>query len=96
MFSRDSRYADLENLIYRSPDGRERAYRARRFVPRSASLPASGEVVVQQGSRLDLIAAARLGSPELFWRLADANDALNPFELTATPGRVLRVPALRS
>ena len=32
-----------------------------------------------------------LADPLQYWRVADANDALNPFDLEV-PGRVLRVP----
>ncbi len=47
--------------------------------------------VVGQSDRIDLIAYRTLGRPELWWRIADANDALDPFALVV-PGRVLRVP----
>ena len=39
-----------------------------------------------QGERLDNIAAAFLGDPELFWRLSDANGAMRPEELVQTVG----------
>ena len=44
---------------------------------------------------LDLIVeitARTLGDPEQYWRVCDANDAMNPAELTVRPGRTLRVP----
>jgi len=41
--------------------------------------------------RLDNIAAHYLGDPEQFWRLADANNAMRPEELTEEVGRRLRV-----
>ncbi len=44
-----------------------------------------------QGERLDNIAATFLGDPELFWRLADANRAMQPEELVQTVGRRLRI-----
>ena len=40
------------------------------------------------GDRLDLITARTLGDPEQFWRICDANDALDPDDL-AEPGRRL-------
>ena len=46
----------------------------------------------RQGDRLDLITARTLGDPEAFWRVCDANDALDPAELTSEAGRRLRVP----
>jgi nucleoid-associated protein YgaU len=48
------------------------------------------EHVVAEGERLDQIAAQRLGDPEQWWRIADANDALVPAELEE-PGTTLRI-----
>ena len=55
-------------------------------------MPLLAEVAVGQGDRLDLITARTLGDPEQFWRVCDANDAMDPRELTAETGRALRVP----
>ena len=49
------------------------------------------EHTVVEGDRPDNLAAAYLGDPEQFWRLADANYDLNPFDLTATVNRRLRI-----
>lgn len=92
MFERSSRYYALETAEYTLPDGRRVAYKRRRFLPQGAALPLLVEVTVRPGDRLDLIAASTLGDPEAFWRIADANDAIRPEELTAEPGRILRVP----
>jgi nucleoid-associated protein YgaU len=91
MYDFTSRYYTLETAIHVGPDGREVPYTRRRFVPPADSLTALTEVVVAQGDRLDLIAARTLGVPEAFWRIADANTTLSAFDLTATPGRRLRV-----
>ena len=37
-------------------------------------------------------AARTLGDPLQFWRVCDANNAMNPPELTEEAGRALRVP----
>lgn len=92
MFARDSRYRDLATLTRRLADGREVVYKARRFVPPPASLETQAMVTMTIGSRLDLVAARWLGDPLLSWRVADANRAMDPFELE-TPGRRLRVPS---
>jgi hypothetical protein len=92
MFDAGSRYAVVETATLRDPDGRLVAYVRRRFLPRGAGLPLLVEVEVTQGDRLDLIAGRTLGDPEAFWRVCDANDALDPADLTATIGRRLRVP----
>ena len=92
MFEPTSRYHALPTATTTTPDGREVAYKRRRFLPRGRELPLLVEVVVSQGDRLDLIAARTLGDPEQFWRVCDANDAMNPADLTAEVGRTLRVP----
>jgi hypothetical protein len=92
MFDDTSRYARVETARLTEPDGREVAYKRRRFLPQGRSLQLLVEVTVAQEDRLDLIAAKILGSPEHFWLVCDANDAMNPIDLTAEPGVRLRVP----
>lgn len=90
MFTKSSRYYSLNELTYRSPDGREVVYKARRLVPHR---PASGQMTLGQSDRLDLMAARVLGDPLQFWRLCDANEELDPFELEAQTGRAIKIPA---
>jgi hypothetical protein len=92
MFEPTSRYYALETAPYTAPDGRVVAYKRRRFLPQGAGMPLLVEVPVTGSDRLDLIAARTLGDPEQFWRVCDANDAMNPLDLTAELGRTLRVP----
>jgi hypothetical protein len=46
---------------------------------------------VTQGERLDNITARYLGDPLQFWRLCDANGALDPEELTDETGRTIAI-----
>jgi hypothetical protein len=92
VFTFASRYYQLETAELTLPDGRVADYKRRRFLPAGASLQLLVEATVTEGDRLDLITARTLGDPEQFWRVADANDAMNPFDLTAEVGRRLRVP----
>ncbi len=92
MFEPTSRYATLETATLATTDGRKVAYKRRRFLPRGKDLPLLVEVTVTQSERLDLITARTLGDPEQFWRVCDANDTMNPVELTSEIGRTLRVP----
>jgi hypothetical protein len=92
MFNYQSRYYNLETVKLTLPDGREAVYKRRRLLPRGSAMPLLVEVSVTEGDRLDLITARTLGDPEHFWRVADANNAMNPFDLTAEIARVLRVP----
>ncbi|HEX6229564.1 MAG TPA: hypothetical protein VFZ41_08920 [Solirubrobacterales bacterium] len=91
MFDERSRYADVAEATVTLPDGREVAYKLRRILPPSASLPTLSEERVGAADRLDLIAARALGDPEQFWRICDANDALDPRSLIEE-GRALRIP----
>jgi len=92
MFEPTSRYYALETTTLTLPDGRQVAYKRRRFLPDGATLPLLTEVLVVEGDRLDLITARTLGDPEAFWRVCDANNVLDPFELTESIGRRVRVP----
>jgi hypothetical protein len=92
MFDASSRYAAVETAILHDAEGRAIAYKRRRFLPPGAAMPLLVEVTIGQGDRLDLIAARTLGDPEAFWRVCDANDTLDPAELTSQAGRQIRVP----
>jgi hypothetical protein len=92
MFDHTSRYFTLETTVLTTADGRTVAYVRRRFLPRGEDMPLLVEVSVSEGDRLDQITARTLGDPEQFWRVCDANDAMNPADLTAEVGRTLRVP----
>jgi hypothetical protein len=91
MFNYTSRYDKLETATFELADGRVVSYKRRRFLPQGGQMPLLAEVTVTEGDRLDLITARTLGDPEHFWRVADANNSMNPFELAAEVGRRLRV-----
>jgi len=91
MFDFTSRYARQEVAAYFAPNGSEISYARRRWLPAGAALPLLAEVTFQSFDRLDLVTYRALANPLQYWRVADANDALNPFDLEV-PGRVLRVP----
>lgn len=90
-FSPNSRYHTIGTLEWVAADGRAHRYLRRRFVPQPGALGVDAMVRVREGDRLDRIAAERLGDPERFWRIADANGAMHPADLMST-GRVLRIP----
>jgi len=90
MFEHTSRYYDLENATFITPDGRKMTYKRRRFLPHGENMPLLAEITPMQGDRLDLIAFRTLGDPTLFWRICDANNAMNPEDLIE-PGRIIRV-----
>jgi hypothetical protein len=93
MFSTNSRYARQPVATFVDRDGRSRPYVTRREVPQPPPASAPNPVhIVLDGDRLDRVTWKHLGDPELFWRMCDANGALQPEELTAVAGRRLVVP----
>ena len=92
MFPVTSRYYGIAVATLKTSEEHEVVYLRRRFVPGGESAVVLAEHVVAQGDRLDNVTARYLGDPEQFWRLCDANLAMLPDELTAEPGRRLRVP----
>src|SRR6185369_5230330 len=89
-YGAEIRHHTLPENIYKK-DRRTLSYLGRRFVPSRDRFELLSEHVVAAGDRPDNLAARYLGDPEQFWRLADANFDLNPFQLTATVNRRLRI-----
>lgn len=90
-FPPTSRYHEVDVATLELPNGRRIAYLRRRFVPPAESFAPVRDHVVRDGERLDHVAAVHLGDPEQFWRIADANGAIAPEQLTDTPGRRIRI-----
>jgi hypothetical protein len=86
-----SRYYSVETTTLTTADGQELPYLRCRFLPPSSHFALLREHVVLGGERLDRIAAQEIGDAEMFWRLCDANDAMQPDELTTVVGHRLRV-----
>jgi hypothetical protein len=90
-FSPLSRYAGIAQAQFALPDGRVVAYVLRRFVPDPSRFVLLQEHEVREGERIDNVSAFYLGDPEQFWRIADANRAMQPERLLDTPGSKLRI-----
>lgn len=91
VFPPNSRYYQTETHQHTTPDGRVIAYLDQRFLPSADNFTVLEEHTVMQGERLDNVAAQYLGDPEQFWRICDANNAMNPNDLTAIPGSTLLI-----
>ncbi len=91
-FSPTSRYAGLGlDALAAQGESAPIPYVRRRLVPPPERFAEVSEVVVIEGDRRDNLAAQHLGAAELWWRLADANGAIDPRQLTERPGQRLRI-----
>ena len=88
-FPPNSRYYGVAVMTLEQKNQEPIAYLKRRFVPPPENFSVVQEHTVVQGDRLDNLAAQYLGDAEMYWRLCDANRAVRPDELTATPGTTL-------
>ena len=89
-----SRYAACEtaSLTVTGPDGDSRTlrYLRRRFVPPAEGMQLVVEHAFTQADRLDTVTAQYVGDPAQFWRICDANQAMQPAELEVV-GRTLKI-----
>ncbi|MBC9728849.1 hypothetical protein [Streptomyces sp. TRM68367] len=92
-YPRDSRYRDAEIGVHRDADGHEVRYVKRRLLPSLAEEDESAMPhTVSAGERHDHLGQRYFGDPGQWWRIADANPVIDPAELTAEPGREIRIP----
>jgi len=92
-FPPDSRYYAFGVQQYIAPNGQSVPYLQRRIVPQAGApnFATINRYTVQQGDRLDRIAAKYLGDPLMAWLICDANGAIAPWQLVETPGTVLAI-----
>ena len=80
-----SRYDEVPaaTLEVTAADGTRRlvSYYRRRFPPEPSAVSALSEHTVVPGDRLDLLSFRFTGDPLGFWRICDANAALDPDDL---------------
>ncbi len=88
MFFRGSRYESVPEGVFTDARGRQIPYKLLRVV---AAAPSLQTHAVQALDRLDVIAFKYYDDPEQFWRICDANNAIDPDELTQASGRRLRI-----
>lgn len=90
-FSPTSRYNGIDAATLEAEGQGTIVYIRRRILPQPERFHLLQEHTVSQSERLDNIAAQYLGDPEQFWRICDANGAMDPNELTETIGRKIRI-----
>ena len=91
LFPPTSRYYGIDTATLETKDGKKIIYLRRRIVPQPGRFALIQEHSVKQGDRLDNISAQYQGDPEQFWRIADANNAMRPDDLTTEPGSKIRI-----
>ena len=93
MIDGDSRYAAVGSDTLDGDD--EVVFLKRRFLPAASGI-ASAQTIDTSAvprERLDLVAAHTLGDAFAFWRICDANDAMNPATLLDDCKDQIRIPA---
>lgn len=90
-FTQNSRYHGVEVGRLERPGQAPIPYVLRRFIPPPERYVEVQRHTVQQGDRIDRLAAHYLGDPERYWQIADANAALDPASLTETPNTEIRI-----
>ena len=91
MFASNSRYLNIATAKLEMPDGTQVVYLKRRFLPPPEMFSVLREYVVVERDRIDNVAAANIGDPEMYWQICDANRAMRPAALTEVVGRRLRI-----
>lgn len=87
-FPPESRYHGVSTAQVTGPDGQPVTVLKRRLSPPPEDFALRHLRPTRQGERLDLIAAAEIGDPEMFWMLMDANGALWAEDLEETGAEV--------
>jgi nucleoid-associated protein YgaU len=87
----DSRYAGIARVTRTLRDGRVVAYLRRRIVPQPPTGSLDAEHEVRPFDRLDTMASQAYANSRLWWRIADANRAVDPNDLLVQ-GRRLVLP----
>jgi hypothetical protein len=90
LFPANSRYYGIDTETLTKTDGKTIIYLRRRFVPSPERFTLLQEHRITEGDRLDNITAQYLGDPEQYWRVADANNAMNPADLVKQPENIDR------
>jgi hypothetical protein len=86
------RYDGAEKLTYQA-NGATVSYLAPRILPMTPPSGTVTQVRPEEVNRLDLIAYRALGNATLGWQIADANNAMDPFDLCSGSEAALQLPA---
>jgi hypothetical protein len=90
-FPPTSRYHGIATAGLKTDQDKTITYLRRRFIPQPERFALIQEHSVVQGDRPDNLANQYLGDPERFWLLCDANNVMDPNDLTETVGKRVRI-----
>jgi hypothetical protein len=91
-FPPTSRYAETKVTAHDPGDGSPPTpHLERRFCPQPDRFTTLHTHRISEGDRRDNLAAGNIGESELWWRIADANEVLDPRSLTDTVGKQIRI-----
>ena len=92
LFPPNSRYAGVPLRTRVAADGTDETFVGRRIIPAMERYRALDRYRTNNDSRIDNVAAAAFGDPELYWRICDANGDQEPADATSPEGRLLMIP----
>ena len=90
-FSSTSRYYNIATKSMINSKGETVVFIKRRFVPQSDKFFVLQEHTVKESDRLDNVTNQYYGDPERFWQICDANNAMQPDELTEEPDTIINI-----
>ncbi|HEX4848263.1 MAG TPA: hypothetical protein VFV30_08965 [Novosphingobium sp.] len=91
-FPPNSRYAGVPLRETTLPDGTTRRFVGRRIIPQTGRYQALDRHRAAGDERIDGLAAASYGDPELYWRICDAGGDADPGEAAGPAGRLILIP----
>jgi hypothetical protein len=89
MFDSNSRYYGLPTFTVPLSNGGQATLVQLRIIPPTVGLTSWQ---VTQADRPDLVAQHYYKDPTRFWRIADANEVLDPAESFSAPGAFITIP----
>lgn len=91
-FPPNSRYYTVALRARMAADGTNETFVGRRIIPAMERFRALDRHRTKTDDRIDGVAAASYGDPELYWRICDANGDAEPADATNPAGRLLVIP----
>ena len=85
----------IKTVKSKNGQGNNITYLKRRFVPQPERFSLLYKHTVLQDERLDNLSNQYYNDPEQYWKICDANEVLQPDELTWESGNKIQIPPLK-